>query len=154
MWVNISATDGLPSIARASRPPFGTARSRFTRIVLFRSHESSKASSSVSGTLPSCVVDINASVLLAIIVAANENPIHTHPPASAGSPLSTLSRAQDGSRIPKSCVRLWKTPTHEGPDRRTAVLLDREERVPTRCGENRLGQLLDTAALWPRRLRS
>src|SRR5580700_11618011 len=74
--------------------------------------------------------------------------------ALAGSPVSTLSRAQDGPRIPKSCVRLWKTPTHEGPDHRTTVLLDREERVPTRCGESRLGQLLDTAALWPRRLRS
>ncbi len=61
--------------------------------------------------------------------------------ALAGSPLSTLSRAQDGSRIPKACVRLWRTPTHEGPDHRTAVLLDREERVPTRGGESRLGQL-------------
>src|SRR5215469_495319 len=45
MWVNICATDGLPSMTLASRPPLGTARSRLTRIVLFRSQDSTRASS-------------------------------------------------------------------------------------------------------------
>jgi len=49
--------------------------------------------------------------------------------ALAGNPVSTLSRAQDGSRNPKSCVRLWKTPTPEGPNHRTGTLPDQEERV-------------------------
>jgi hypothetical protein len=30
--------------------------------------------------------------------------------ALTGSTVSALSRAQDGLRIPKSCIRLWKTP--------------------------------------------
>src|SRR5258708_1859607 len=37
--------DGLPSTALASSPPSGRARSRLTRMVLFRSQESSRASS-------------------------------------------------------------------------------------------------------------
>src|SRR5579859_617470 len=45
MCVNISATDGLPAIALASIPPSGRARRRFTKMVLFRSQESSRASS-------------------------------------------------------------------------------------------------------------
>jgi hypothetical protein len=63
--------------------------------------------------------------------------LHPRNEAFAGCLVSTLSRAQDGSRILKSCVRLWKTPIHEGSDPRTAVLLDQEERVPTRSGESR-----------------
>src|SRR5580704_465622 len=45
MCVNISVTDGLLSITRASRPRFGRARSRLTRMVLLRSQESRRASS-------------------------------------------------------------------------------------------------------------
>jgi hypothetical protein len=45
MCVNIFAMDGLPSIALASSPAFGKARSRLTRMVLFRSQESSRVSS-------------------------------------------------------------------------------------------------------------
>src|SRR6266516_2237691 len=44
MCVNSAAMDGLPSIACASSPPSGRARSRLSRIVLFRSQESSSAS--------------------------------------------------------------------------------------------------------------
>ena len=42
-----SATVGLPSIALTSNPPSGIARSRLTRMVLFRSHESSTAPSTL-----------------------------------------------------------------------------------------------------------
>jgi hypothetical protein len=42
--VNISTMVGLPSVALASSPPSGRARSRLRRIVLLRSQESSKAS--------------------------------------------------------------------------------------------------------------
>src|SRR2546428_11036328 len=45
MCVNSSATDGLLSIALASSPPSGRARSRLSRMMLFRSQESSRASS-------------------------------------------------------------------------------------------------------------
>src|SRR6267378_872129 len=58
MCVKSSATDGLPSITRASSPPSGRARSRLTRMALFRSQESSRASS----RLWSCVADIMTSV--------------------------------------------------------------------------------------------
>src|SRR6266849_11055927 len=58
MCVKSSATDGLPSITRASSPPSGRARSRLSRIMLFRSQESSRASS----RLWSCVLDIITSV--------------------------------------------------------------------------------------------
>src|ERR1700687_3209696 len=58
MCVKSSATDGLPPITRASSPPSGRARSRLSRIVLFRSQESSRASS----RLWSCVLDIITSV--------------------------------------------------------------------------------------------
>src|ERR1700688_664577 len=44
MCVNSSATDGLPSIALTASPPSGTARSKLTRMALFRSQESSSAS--------------------------------------------------------------------------------------------------------------
>src|ERR1700693_4860749 len=54
-----SATDGLPPITRASSPPSGRARRRLSRIMLFRSQESSRASS----RLWSCVLDIIISVL-------------------------------------------------------------------------------------------
>src|SRR5579859_5306619 len=57
MCVNSSATDGLPAIALASSPPSGKAWSRLSRMVLFRSQESSRASS----RLWSCV-DIIPSV--------------------------------------------------------------------------------------------
>jgi len=40
-----SATDGLLSIALASSPPSGRARSRLSRMALLRSQESSRASS-------------------------------------------------------------------------------------------------------------
>src|SRR4029077_18504754 len=60
MCINISATDGLLSIALASSPPPGRARSRFTRMVLLRSHESSRASSrrwSGASDIPTPFVD-------------------------------------------------------------------------------------------------
>src|SRR3974390_2789222 len=58
MCVNIWATVGLSAVALASKPPSGTRRSRFTRIVLFRSQESSRLSS----RLWSSVFDIVTSV--------------------------------------------------------------------------------------------
>src|ERR1700694_4999775 len=58
MCVKSSATDGLPRITRASNPASGRARSRLSRIVLFRSQESSRASS----RLWSCVLDIIISI--------------------------------------------------------------------------------------------
>src|SRR6201996_1960246 len=74
MWRNISATDMLPDLpsltARASSPPSGTARSRFTRMVLFRSHESSSASS----RFPSSVFDIATSVSRAIVHGRRYTP--------------------------------------------------------------------------------
>src|SRR6266704_3042737 len=60
-----SATDGLPPITRASSPPSGRARSRLSRIVLFRSQESSRASSRPS----SRVLDI---MLRARLLARSE----------------------------------------------------------------------------------
>jgi len=46
--VNIWATEGLESIARASSPPGGRARIRLTRILLLRSQESRIAERRVS----------------------------------------------------------------------------------------------------------
>src|SRR5439155_3586059 len=45
MCVNSSAIDGLCSVARISSAPSGSALSRLSRMVLFRSQESSRASS-------------------------------------------------------------------------------------------------------------
>src|SRR5436190_18834753 len=58
MCVNSSATDGLPSITLASSPPSGRARSRLSRMELFRSQESSRA----SNRLWSRLLDITTSV--------------------------------------------------------------------------------------------
>src|SRR5262245_27959666 len=48
MCVNSLATEGPPSTALMCSAPSGSARSRLTRMVLFRSQESSRASSSGS----------------------------------------------------------------------------------------------------------
>src|SRR6267142_448821 len=69
MCVNISAMDGLPSIALASSPPSGRARSRLSRMVLFRSQESSK----VSSRLWSCATDVMTSSAHRFM--ALENPL-------------------------------------------------------------------------------
>src|SRR6267378_3596062 len=101
MCVKSSPTHGLPPITRASSPPSGRARSRFSRIVLFRSQESSRASS----RLWSCVLDIVTSVRChhkrdgvcdSVMGLSDECDGH------GGTWLTLLSRAADAPRLKKT----------------------------------------------------
>src|SRR5271165_1431986 len=76
MCANISPTDGLSSIALASSPPSGTARSRLTRMVLFRSHESNRAARSVWSDIgPLVHLNQNRNVELGIVLLHVAGPI-------------------------------------------------------------------------------
>src|SRR5271154_1861594 len=89
MWENSSATDGLPSISRMFDAFSGRIRSRLTRMVLFRSQESSRALSRRSSRA-SCIFVFTAGLpgeLRGILHEAGKKPLAEDAPQGAIGPV-------------------------------------------------------------------